>query len=379
MKLQKLAVLAALAFGLAVARGAAADTDAHLYVVKPLANGTVTITVSANGATQTTTVNILATDSAADKRRKIREALGKNGYCTRTIIDRRGTAIWITDLPDGARVTFDPGKTGERADQLFAPASLRYLYGFRGSLNGTGADGAQASFTAGVATSRGEVTVELLADEIAPGAASVPGSLVAARLHEALAPAAAGIGAVLTLAGEEIEASFDDPADPEKSVSFGTTAESEGVSATAELAGEPAPAPDCDADPLACAPKVCTVEPEPEPTDETEPAGDTEPVGDHDTEPVFDTEPVGNTEPIGDTGPVDETEGTEETDTDGGQVSRVCVWSCQYNTNFGTWKYWFAPHLSSCPVTQCQPRNGNSPSGTPCNQGDPDIPGTCVP
>ena len=57
----------------------------------------------------------------------------------------------------------------------------------------------------------------------------------------------------------------------------------------------------------------------------------------------------------------------------------VCVWSCQYNPNFDSWKYWFAPNLSSCPVTQCQPRNGSSPSGTLCNQGDPDIPGDCVP
>src|SRR5262249_19842772 len=60
-------------------------------------------------------------------------------------------------------------------------------------------------------------------------------------------------------------------------------------------------------------------------------------------------------------------------------AGRVCGWSCQYNPNFGTWKYWFAPNLSSCPVTQCQPRSGSSPSGTPCNQGDPDIPGDCVP
>jgi hypothetical protein len=61
------------------------------------------------------------------------------------------------------------------------------------------------------------------------------------------------------------------------------------------------------------------------------------------------------------------------------QKAAVCVWSCQYNPSFGTWKYWFAPALSACPVTKCQPRGGSSPSGTVCNQGDPDIPGDCAP
>jgi len=63
----------------------------------------------------------------------------------------------------------------------------------------------------------------------------------------------------------------------------------------------------------------------------------------------------------------------------GAQAKAVCVWSCQYNPNFGTWKYWFAPSLSACTVNKCQPRGGSSPSGTACNQGDPDIPGDCVP
>ena len=361
MKLPTLALLATFALGLALAQGAAADMDADLYVVKPLANGTVTITVSANGATQTTTVDILGTDSAFTKRRKIMDALDRNGYCTRAIADRRGIAIWISGLPDGARVTFDPGRTGERRDQLFSPASLKYLTGFRGSFDAIGADGAQASFTAGVETSRGEATVTLLSEEVAPGAASVPGSLVAARLHEALAPAAAGLGATLTLTGEEIAFDFDDPGDPEKSVSFGTTAANEGVSATAELAAvDPAPAPDCDADPLACQETVCTSEPEPEPID--------------DTEPLPGTETLPDTEPLPDTAPIEEVE-----DTDSAPAGRVCVWSCQYNPNFGTWKYWFAPNLSSCPVTQCQPRGGSSPSGTTSYQGAPDIPGDCVP
>jgi hypothetical protein len=53
----------------------------------------------------------------------------------------------------------------------------------------------------------------------------------------------------------------------------------------------------------------------------------------------------------------------------------VCVWSCQQNPS-GSWSYWFARALSDCPVTDCIP-NGSSPSGTPCTQGDPDIPGTC--
>lgn len=54
----------------------------------------------------------------------------------------------------------------------------------------------------------------------------------------------------------------------------------------------------------------------------------------------------------------------------------ICVWSCQQNPS-GSWAYWFSRALSDCPVTDCLPRNGSSPSGTPCDPGDPDIPGDC--
>ncbi len=54
----------------------------------------------------------------------------------------------------------------------------------------------------------------------------------------------------------------------------------------------------------------------------------------------------------------------------------ICVWSCQQNPS-GSWAYWFSRALSDCPVTDCLPRNGQSPSGTPCDPGDPDIPGDC--
>lgn len=54
----------------------------------------------------------------------------------------------------------------------------------------------------------------------------------------------------------------------------------------------------------------------------------------------------------------------------------ICVWSCQQNPS-GSWSYWFARNLSDCAVTSCQPRGGSSPSGTPCDPGDPDIPGDC--
>ena len=54
----------------------------------------------------------------------------------------------------------------------------------------------------------------------------------------------------------------------------------------------------------------------------------------------------------------------------------ICVWSCQQNPS-GSYAYWFSRALSDCAVTDCLPRNGNSPSGTPCDPGDPDIPGDC--
>lgn len=62
----------------------------------------------------------------------------------------------------------------------------------------------------------------------------------------------------------------------------------------------------------------------------------------------------------------------------GGAVARagICVWSCQQNPS-GSWAYWFSRALSDCAVTDCLPRGGSSPSGTPCDPGDPDIPGDC--
>jgi hypothetical protein len=59
-----------------------------------------------------------------------------------------------------------------------------------------------------------------------------------------------------------------------------------------------------------------------------------------------------------------------------GASGGVCVWSCQRNPS-GSYAYWFSRPLSDCPVTDCLPRNGSSPSGTPCDPGDPDIPGDC--
>ncbi|PYQ58527.1 MAG: hypothetical protein DMF53_20245 [Acidobacteria bacterium] len=54
----------------------------------------------------------------------------------------------------------------------------------------------------------------------------------------------------------------------------------------------------------------------------------------------------------------------------------ICVWSCQQNPS-GSYAYWFSRALSDCAVTDCLPRGGSSPSGTPCDPGDPDIPGDC--
>ncbi|HZZ18411.1 MAG TPA: hypothetical protein VFE25_03530 [Opitutaceae bacterium] len=54
----------------------------------------------------------------------------------------------------------------------------------------------------------------------------------------------------------------------------------------------------------------------------------------------------------------------------------ICVWNCQMNPS-GSYAYWFSRALSDCPVTDCLPRGGSSPSGTACDPGDPDIPGDC--
>ncbi len=222
-------VLVAALAGPAAAQGKSVD----LYVAKPLANGTVTITVTANGVTQTTTANILATDSATQKRDKIATALQNNGYSVLRFSGPRGVAVSISSLPNSARVTFDPGTTGENRDQLVAAAAPTGQLDFVGVFASVGADGQPALFSASVITPGGEVQAVYRVEPAFPD--GVPGDVVAKRLFDMLAPGAAQLGASLTLNGDEIDVAFSTMGDSGQGVSFGATAASEGLSGSLDL------------------------------------------------------------------------------------------------------------------------------------------------
>lgn len=246
-------VLAGTAFALLLAIPSAAQgLSVDLYVAKPLANGTVTITVTNNGVSQSTSVAILGTDSVTQKKDKIYNALSANGYSVlRWWGSGRGHAISISNLPNGATVTFDPGTTGENADQLIARPARGGRLSYSGAFSPLGADGQPVRFTAGVVAPGGEVRVEYIAED-AWSDKAIPGSYVANRLYDLLAPAAASLGATLTLSGDGIDVALGSTG--ETGLIWGTTSPNEGVSATLAAEDDAAPPPNPQPDPTTCPP-----------------------------------------------------------------------------------------------------------------------------
>jgi hypothetical protein len=218
----------ALALGLA-APAAAQSGQATIHVAKPLADGTVTITFTANGVTQTVTVDIKGTDSVFDKQRKIKEALAAKGYTARSGSDRNGQFVWITNLPDGTTVTVDMGTTGEAKDGTSSPTAANGTISISGAFPVTGADGGPAVFTAGVLTGRGDVTVSYVAQDV-PSDGVLPGSFIASQLAARLDCGLAELGVSAKLAGDQIQVVFDAAGEGERGIFFGTTAAAEGVS-----------------------------------------------------------------------------------------------------------------------------------------------------
>ena len=210
---------------------------ARVYVAKPLGPGTVTVTVSANGVSQSTSVAVQAGWSAPKKRDEIYKALQANGYSVgRGFRVGAGHYVSMSDLPNGAKASFDPGTTGESRDQVAGPNAAKGSIRFGGTYPSSGLDGRPSTFTAGVFTDRGRVEIEIRTDEFPPGV-EIDGAYIAQRLFADLPTSvAASLGAFLDLDGDSIEVTFDPGATLEAGgVIFGTTSEGEGIQAGIEV------------------------------------------------------------------------------------------------------------------------------------------------
>lgn len=209
--------------------------DVTVTFAKPLNSDTIKITVTANGQSQEITADIKDTDSAEKKRKKMREALEKKGY--RTLESTSATAgpqLTIFSIPKGASVTFDPGKTGETADQISSNAAASAQVSFNGFYSAFGFDGEVASFTAGVVSDKGQAVIEYRPADAKPGDL-IDGSYIAQVLFESLLDASADLGAELFLDGATIHVTFDSPShDGEAGVVFGTSSDGE-LSASVDL------------------------------------------------------------------------------------------------------------------------------------------------
>jgi hypothetical protein len=200
----------------------------------------VSVTISNNGVSDTTTVSIPGNVDVTEKRNLIDTALRAKGYTT----TRVGTdCLWINELAETAVATFDPGQTGESKD------IVEYSHPVPHSVNGNVSmdnadgyyipydeDGNIAIFTGGFVTDLGEYWVELSADEL--GFDTTP-AYICQRLWEALEPEAPNYGVIVLYAGTSLEFHFDPTTTIDRGgVIFGTTSPSAGFRGSVELTGE---------------------------------------------------------------------------------------------------------------------------------------------
>jgi hypothetical protein len=252
MKTTVLTLVLALTFGLALAPATQAATSKNLEVTKPLADGKVSLTFSANGVTDKVEIPIKGTDTAAEKRQKIKDKLAANGY---TATNAANNSLNITNLPNGTTVTWDPSTTGEDKDQLTdeladvepeTPADAASM-AFADSYDAIGGDGNPSTFTAGVVTSGGAAEITITAEgpvavevpvakrvQADADGSSVSGQQVAEDLFFALSSAveAAGLDVVLFLDGTTIHVQYGDGAGSSRGIVFGTSATNAGVVGT---------------------------------------------------------------------------------------------------------------------------------------------------
>lgn len=176
--------------------------------------------------------------TAEQKRDAIKKALEANGYTvTSTGTPPADPGITISGVRGGRKLWFDPGATGEAKDSVTVPRARHASVSFDGVFDTLDWDGSAATFTAGIITDHGEVSVTYRAEEL--GGAPVSGDYLAGRLFSDLYDAASDLGAQLTLDGSTILVDFDAGAAQGDDVGliFGTTSPSKGLSAGARIEG----------------------------------------------------------------------------------------------------------------------------------------------
>ncbi len=178
--------------------------------------------------------------SAEKKRNAIRDALIAKGY---DVSDDGpgGNQITIKHLANGTEVSFDPGTTGEKKDDVVGKNVREGKVGFQGSFDPIDPNGLPSEFTAGIFTDLGELTAVVSAEELD---FQTDGPIICQALFQRLAPQAPHFGVQINFAGDRLEVYFD-PAYTLNvgGISFGTTSLSPGCSGSVMLLG-----PDCPAD-----------------------------------------------------------------------------------------------------------------------------------
>jgi hypothetical protein len=189
---------------------------------------TVSIVVKKSNGTQVDKVDATITPgmTAAQKRDAIKAALEAKSYTVTSTGGTTNPGITIHALTDGRKVYFRPGSTGEKKDGETSSMATFSSLGFEGTYNSTDWEGDIATFTAGVTTSLGEVTVEYIASDVPPGD-EIDGTYIAQRLFNDLLVPASDLGAQLVLEGHEIQIYFD--AGGNNGVIFGTTSPGDGL------------------------------------------------------------------------------------------------------------------------------------------------------
>lgn len=173
-------------------------------------------------------VSIPAPCSAVQKRDLIKAALIAAGYDVPATGD--GTnQLKVQYLTTGTKVTFDPGKTGEKADEVVGKnakdATIAFSAPFFEPID---AEGLPSIFTAGIVTDVGTLNAQVSAAELN---FQTDGPIICQALFQRLAPRAPQYGAHINYAGDRLEVYFD----PAYTVTtggiiFGTSSLSEGAS-----------------------------------------------------------------------------------------------------------------------------------------------------
>ena len=180
------------------------------------------------------TVDIPVDKSAEWKRNAIRDALIAKGY---DVADNGagGNQLTIKHLADGTEVTFNPGDTGEKKDDVVGKNVREAKVGFQGSFDPIDPTGLPAEFTAGIVTDVGELTVVVSAQELN---FQTDGPIICQALFQRLAPRAPQFGAQINYAGDRLEVYFD-PAYTigTGGITFGTTSLSPGCTGSVVVVG----------------------------------------------------------------------------------------------------------------------------------------------